>query len=193
MLIESIAFALVLGLILGGKLKNLEKIKLEKIYLVFIAFFIEYIAGILINSDNISLRESIFAYTYNIQLLVYILLMVFFIYNFKYLGIKFLAFGSFLNFFVIQINKGFMPVDMQLAMKLGYYNSVKYLELGKVFGHKILNTANDTWIILADIIDIPPPYFFPKSISIGDIVIGFGVFFLLFLNMFYSKNENHPI
>ncbi len=193
MLIESIVFALVLGLILGGKLKNLEKIKLEKIYLVFIAFFIEYIAGILINSDNISLRESIFAYTYNIQLLVYILLMVFFIYNFKYLGIKFLAFGSFLNFFVIQINKGFMPVDMQLAMKLGYYNSVKYLELGKVFGHKILNTANDTWIILADIIDIPPPYFFPKSISIGDIVIGFGVFFLLFLNMFYSKNENHPI
>ncbi len=174
-------------------MKNLEKIKLEKIYLVFIAFFIEYIAGILINSDNISLRESIFAYTYNIQLLVYILLMVFFIYNFKYLGIKFLAFGSFLNFFVIQINKGFMPVDMQLAMKLGYYNSVKYLELGKVFGHKILNTANDTWIILADIIDIPPPYFFPKSISIGDIVIGFGVFFLLFLNMFYSKNENHPI
>ncbi len=193
MLIESIVFALILGLILGGKLKNLEKIKLEKIYLVFIAFFIEYIAGVLINSDNISLRESIFAYTYNIQLLVYILLMVFFIFNFKYLGIKFLAFGSFLNFFVIQINKGFMPVDMHLAMKLGYYNSVKYLELGKVFGHKILNTANDTWIILADIIDIPPPYFFPKSISIGDIVIGFGVFFLLFLNMFYSKNENHPI
>ena len=193
MLIESIVFALVLGLVLGGKLKNLEKIKLKNYYLVFIAFFIEYIAGILINSDNISLRESIFAYTYNIQLLVYLLLMVFFIYNIKYFGMKFLAFGSLLNFFVIQINKGFMPVDMHLAMRLGYHNSVKYLELGNVFGHKILNTANDTWIILADIIDIPPPYFFPKSISIGDIVIGFGVFFLLFLNMFYSENENRPI
>ncbi|MEA3424139.1 MAG: DUF5317 domain-containing protein [Bacillota bacterium] len=193
MLIESIVFALILGLILGGKVKNLEKVKLKKIYLVFIAFFIEYLAGVLINSGKISIRESIFTYTYNIQLLVYILLMIFFVYNFKYLGIKFLAFGSFLNFFVIQINNGFMPVDMYLALKLGYYDSVKYLESGKVFGHKILNTANDTWIVLADIIDIPPPYFFPKSISIGDIVIGFGVFFLLFLNMFYSENKNYPI
>jgi len=193
MLIESIVFALVLGLVLGGKLKNLEKIKLKKIYLVFITFFIEYIAGILINSDNISLRENIFAYTYYIQLLAYILLMIFFVYNFKYLGIKFLAFGSFLNFFVIQANKGFMPVDIHLAMKLGYYNSVKYLGSGNVFGHKILDTVNDAWVILADIIEIPPPYFFPKSISAGDMFIGFGVFFLIFLNMFYSKNENHPI
>ncbi|MBN2260092.1 MAG: DUF5317 domain-containing protein [Clostridiales bacterium] len=193
MLIESIILAFVFGFIFGGELKNLEKIDLKKMYLVLLAFSIEYIAGLLINGSDLIIRENILDFTYIIQIWVYLLLALFFVFNFKYLGIKFLAFGSFLNFLVIMINRGMMPVKTELALKLGYYNSIESLMSGKVFGHEALNFITSQWIFLADIIDIPPPYFFPKTISIGDIFIGFGVFFLIFFNMFYSKDENNPI
>lgn len=193
MLVESIVLAVLFGLIFGGKFRNLEKINLRGLYFVVIAFLIEFITGVLMNGSNIFFATFIKENTLNIQILVYVLLGVFFITNIKYLGIKFLALGSLFNFLAIAFNRGLMPVKTELALKLGYYSSVKNLSEGNVFGHKALDTCSDYFIYLADIIDIPKPYLFPKTISVGDILIGFGVFFIIFLNMFYSKNDNNPI
>lgn len=193
MLIESIVLAFVFGLIFGGKFKILEKIKLRNLYLIFLAFLIEYLAGYFMGRGNLAHYEWVSEHTLIIQIFVYVLLGAFFATNFEYLGIKFLAAGSFLNFIVIVANRGMMPVKTDLATMLGYYDSVKALASGSVFGHKVLDLSTDVLLSLADIIDIPKPYFFPKTISAGDVLIGFGAFFLIFLNMFYSKNNNHPV
>lgn len=193
MLVEAIVLALVFGLIFGGKLKNLEKIKLRNLYFAFIGFFIEYLSGLLIHSENDFIANWFNSNSLTIQVLVYTCIGIFFIRNIEYFGMKFLAVGSFLNFLVIAFNNGLMPVKTDLALRLGYYESVKALGEGSVFGHKVLDLSQDLFIGLADIIDIPKPYFFPKTISVGDIVIGFGAFFIIFLNMFYSKNDNNPI
>ena len=193
MLIEAILLAIIFGFLLGGNLKNLEKIKLEKAYLVLIAFSIEYISGYFLNSTNMVVSNFFSTYTYFIQLLVYILLAIFFKYNYKYLGMQFIIFGSVLNFIVIQLNNGYMPVDIGMSLRLGYYDSVSALMSGNIFAHKVLEIGEGSMLILADIINIPPPYLFPKTISIGDIFIGLGAFFLIFLNMMYSKKMDNPI
>jgi len=193
MLIESILLAIVFGFLLGGNLKNLEKIKLEKVYLVLIAFSIEYISGYFLNSTNVIVSNFFSTYTYFIQLLMYVLLAMFFKYNYKYLGMQFIIFGSALNFIVIQFNHGYMPVDIGMPLRLGYYDSVSALMSGNVFAHKVLEIGEGSMLILADIINIPPPYLFPKTISVGDVFIGMGAFFLIFLNMMYSKKMDNPI
>jgi hypothetical protein len=192
-LVESIVLAVIFGLLLGGRFKILEKINFKGLYFIFLSFLIEYLAGYIISRGNPIYSQWVIENTLIIQILVYVLLGAFFLSNFEFLGIKFIAAGSFLNFLVIVANRGLMPVKTDLAMMLGYYDSVKTLSTGAVFGHKAMEISQDVLLSLADIIDIPKPYFFPKTISAGDILIGFGAFFIIFLNMFYSNNNNHPI
>lgn len=193
MLIESILLAILFGFLLGGNLKNLEKIRLGKAYLILIAFSIEFLSGYFLNSTNVIVSNFFSTYTYFIQLLMYVLLAMFFKYNYKYLGMQFIIFGSVLNFIVIHFNNGYMPVDVGMSLRLEYYDSVSALMSGNVFAHKVLEIGKDSMVILADIINIPPPYLFPKTISIGDIFIGLGAFFIIFLNMMYSKKMDYPI
>ena len=42
MFIEALIFAVIIGYILKGKIKNLENVDIKRTYLVFISFFIEF-------------------------------------------------------------------------------------------------------------------------------------------------------
>ena len=174
----------------GGRPSNLEKIRFRGVYFVLLAFTIEYLAGYMMSGN---LQNWISGHTVWILLMVYALLGGFFVLNIRYLGIKFIAAGSILNAIVIFANGGQMPVKPDLAMIQGHYNAVNALKAGEIFGHKILETSRDLFIFLADIIDIPEPYLFPKTISVGDCIIGLGAFFIIFMNMTYSKKNSFPI
>ena len=179
-----------MAFIFGGRLSNLEKIRLRGVYFVFLAFMIEYLAGYMMSGNS---QDWISGHTVWIQFVVYALLGGFFVLNIQYLGMKFIATGSLLNAIVIFANGGYMPVKPDLAMIQGYSNAVKALKVGEVFGHKVLETSRDLFIFLADIIDIPEPYLFPKTVSVGDCIIGMGAFFIIFMNMAYSKKNSFPI
>lgn len=193
MLIESVILAILIGKLFGGKLSILQKVQIRGLHFVLLGYLIEFVAAYLMDHGSPGTSAWVFAHTLELQIATYVLLGVFFALNFHFLGIKFLAAGSFLNFLVITANQGLMPVSAELALRTGHFDAVQLLNSGAVFGHKALDRTVDALIALADIIEIPEPYLFPKTISAGDILIGFGAFFLIFFNMFYSKNSNRPV
>jgi hypothetical protein len=51
MLAESIFFSIITGKLRGKKIKTLEKVKIDRIYLVFISFLIEFISSLIIKNN----------------------------------------------------------------------------------------------------------------------------------------------
>jgi hypothetical protein len=57
------------------------------------------------------------------------------------------------------------------------------LKDGYIAGHSVLIKGKTNLWLLGDIINIPPPYPFPQTISIGDIFIALGAFLFIQNNM----------
>lgn len=183
MLAESVILSILLGVLRGKKISSLEKIKIDKPWLVILSFVMEFICGFIIKNGvqpfSLFLSENYFM----IHILIYIPLFLFFVLNSysKYLSI--VLFGIVLNFIVIVANNGFMPVSVEMAMSKGFKDSINMLSEGKVAGHTLLVKGETRFWMLADIINIPPPYPFPQTISIGDIFISLGAFLFIQSNM----------
>jgi len=189
MLSESLVLSIIIGKIRGFRIRNLEAIRIEKWWLVVFSVGLEVLASILLKRESLNhLREIINNYYLYIHILVYALLFMFLKYNISLRGFKSVFLGSILNFIVIIVNKGFMPVDTSVAEAMGYHESTKLLMSGKIAGHTLMLKNTPLWF-LGDIINIPPPYPFPQTISIGDIFISLGVF--IFIQ--YGMKETRPI
>ncbi len=179
MLVESLISSIVIGKIRGLKIRTLENVHLHKWWLVFISFLLEAISSLILRNDiepfNIFIKNNYFY----IHLLVYILLFAFIISNLSYKSFYIILLGSILNFSVIMANKGFMPVSTTMAESMGFEKTIELLETGRIAGHMIMFKASTPLWILGDIINIPPPYPFPQSISIGDLFISLGAFLFI--------------
>jgi len=101
--------------------------------------------------------------------------------------ILFMALGTLLNFLVLIFNAGFMPVEVEVPLAMGFEEAGEALSQGMVFGHKVM-AADDLLKSLGDIVHIPPPYPFPKTISFGDLLIGIGTGMLIVPHM--KKKES---
>ncbi len=154
--------------------------------LLFIAIFLQIIGERLINT---SFNHIVMKFTGVIQITLYILLITFALLNIKrYNSFIVLLIGTVLNAIVIMLNGGFMPVDPQLGLEYGFQATLKALEQGLVFGHALM-TSQTILPILGDCIMVPPPYLFPKTISVGDIAIDIGVLLLVTEIILRSKRK----
>lgn len=178
MVIETITLSLILGKLKGGKIRNLESLYINGWYLFVISFLIE-IVSLLIVSNNIgelsNIIEDKFFY---IHLFIYLLLIIGLVMNFHDKGLRITLVGSILNFFPLILNNGRMPVSLKALKYSNLYNQISLLEEGRIMTHTLANKATKL-IYLGDIIPIPKPYPFPKIISMGDILISFGLFVLI--------------
>lgn len=162
MIIESLVAALVVAKIRGGNIKNIGKISISHWYLFLIAFVIKY-SAILLGKFLEGKVAGFIQNNYNyINIVVFTLLIIGLLLNIKNKGIIIILVGSILNFIVILLNGGKMPISQ----------SISFLP----FTHTLINEYTRCHY-LADI--IPIPYFIPKIISIGDIIIGVGIFLLV--------------
>ncbi|MCK8059432.1 MULTISPECIES: DUF5317 family protein [unclassified Fusibacter] len=119
-------------------------------------------------------------YTFFIHLGIYGLLFIFIAYNiksFKSLGIT--GVGILLNAVVVFSNNGYMPVSDQLAVKYGYDLTLESLNRFEIFGHALISSSTKL-SVLSDWISIGPPYPFPKTLSIGDLIIDIGIIVLAY-------------
>ncbi|MBP1926210.1 FlaA1/EpsC-like NDP-sugar epimerase [Sedimentibacter acidaminivorans] len=94
--------------------------------------------------------------------------------NYKKSYMKLFFVGTLLNFIAIAFNDFKMPVYISEA----YANSsdtIHFLNSNQDLIHSIL-TDSTRFKILCDIVTIPPPYPFAKTISIGDIFLLSGIF-----------------
>ena len=159
-------------LILRKKNFNISSINLEiKGYQVLIlAAVIEITAEFLYKNFS----NSNFLKILSLHWLIYIAIFVVTLLNFKRPFMKLLFIGTLLNFIAIVSNDFKMPVLVSEVLSNADAKKI-YLQTGQDLIHSLL-TEDTKFKILCDIITLPPPYPFSKTISIGDVSLLLGIF-----------------
>ncbi|MDT3428193.1 hypothetical protein J2Z22_003784 [Paenibacillus forsythiae] len=93
-------------------------------------------------------------------------------------GFLFILGGVFLNFLVMAVNGGKMPVSLEAAKVLDPYY-VHILQTGAVVTKHFLMDSATRLPFLGDIIPLSRPYPRTQVISVGDIVMNVGIFLYL--------------
>ena len=171
MFIEALIFAVIIGYILKGKIKNLENVDIKRTYLVFISFFIEFFI-------IISIRKGFFnigIFTYILDFVMYILLVIFIYFNRKNKYIVLMGLGFLLNAIPIFLNGGAMPVSAKAAETAGLT-----LNISKEGLYTLINENTRVWF-LGDI--IPLTFLRNFAISIGDIIAVVGLMLFIITGM----------
>jgi len=102
--------------------------------------------------------------------------------NRKLPGFLWFGIGMLLNFLVITVNGGRMPVSVDALQWAGLSSYIPLLEEG-LTKHQLM-TANTHLIFLADVIPIRPPFAFSSMVvSIGDIAATWGISRFMFKKM----------
>lgn len=171
MIIESVGTSLIVGKLRKGKFSNLKDAEIHKWYLIVSAFLIEFIAVFLSNKGYQFISSNIFS----IHLISYSLLFIGIYFNASRLSFKLVMVGTFLNFIVIMLNGGQMPVSQDAMIKAGLTGDLDALINGEIITHTLI--VKDTVLkFLGDIFILPKPYPRPKVFSAGDVFMAVGVF-----------------
>jgi len=171
MFIEAIIFAVIIGYLLRGRLKNIDIMGVKALYLVLIGFLIKFLIIMSIQHGFIA-RGTITYILYSIQ---YSLLLIFVIINRKNKYILIMGIGFLLNALPIFINGGAMPVSTAAAKSLGFNKEIYMQGLYRAIdGTTRFNFLGDTI-----------PYKLGKAyvISIGDIILAIGLFLFIIVGM----------
>ncbi|MFA6940590.1 MAG: DUF5317 domain-containing protein [Clostridiaceae bacterium] len=171
MFIEVIIFAVIIGYLLKGRLKNIDIMSIKVLYLVLTGFLIKFIIVMSIQHGLI-IRGTLTYILYSIQ---YLLLLIFVIINRKNKYILIMGIGFLINALPIFINGGAMPVSASAALSVGLTKPIWMEGLYRAIdGTTKLN-------FLGDII----PYNIGRAyvISIGDIILAVGLFLFIVTGM----------
>ncbi|MFD2369354.1 DUF5317 domain-containing protein [Brevibacillus sp. GCM10020057] len=160
MLLDVICFSFIVAFLRGGRVKAIPSFRL--LYLLIISIALQVVSAFLPSYGGIFVSIS------------YVLILVFLASNRKYEDIRILMIGWFLNALAIWTNHGKMPIDLEQAKKTPY--DLTPIINGTNFKHSVL-TESTNLPFLTDIIYMP--FVIPRVISIGDIFIMLGTFFLV--------------
>ncbi|RLE14857.1 hypothetical protein DRJ04_01545 [Candidatus Aerophobetes bacterium] len=174
MLLDVLVISLIIAFLRGGKLIKLAKMELHKIELIIIPFVLQYIL-VVGGERGISWFGQWGIY---LHLFSYIILLAGIWYNRHIKEMEIFGVGILLNFLVIAVNKGQMPVLVEALKKVGMEDMLPLLQSKNYVVHTVAGPQTRL-NFLADIIPLPPPYPRPRVLSIGDIVMGAGIFLLI--------------
>lgn len=109
---------------------------------------------------------------------VYVVGLIFLWLNRHHKGFKLIIIGVLMNFIVMAVNGGRMPVSLSASEVLGpYYTDM--LKSGSVISKHYMMDASTRLSLLGDIIPLSKPYPRTQVISIGDVVMNFGMFLFI--------------
>lgn len=181
MLFETMAVAFLLALLVGGKLRNLEQVRFRHVWLMIVAFLLQF------GLDAAAVRGQIWVSEARIfvHLFSYLLLFLAIYLNWSIPGMKLIGFGILMNFLVIAANQGMMPVRGDILPA----ELRSLLASGKNGTHGIID-AGTRLKYLADLIYVPLPY--QKSLlSFGDVAMDLGVLVLIFFGMKIPRSRDY--
>lgn len=170
---------LIAGLARGGKLDNLAKLEFRYPLLVFLGLTIQVASEVFAGFVPPGWRDD--GRGLAILLSSYILLIAFVVINRHLPGMLFVGIGLALNLLVITLNGG-MPVSIRSAEEVGIDPGV-YLE--RAIKHRPLGPGT-LLPFLADVIPLP---FIRNVVSVGDVVLGVGVFLLVERSVRYQPRR----
>lgn len=158
--------------------EKFRSLKMRSVWLVFAAFLPQYLA------TSLSFTRERIPDSWMPFILIgsLILLMVFVWLNRTEAGMWALGCGLFLNFLVIFLNHGFMPLSPETAQKLTPPGVDVALTIGERvgFGKDILLPVEETRLwFLSDVFVLPQWMNYRVAFSIGDIFISVGAFLFL--------------
>ncbi|WP_311081180.1 DUF5317 domain-containing protein [Paenibacillus polymyxa] len=120
---------------------------------------------------------------------VYVVGLIFLWLNRHHKGFKLIIMGVLMNFIVMAVNGGRMPVSLSASEVLGpYYTDM--LKSGSVISKHYMMDASTRLSLLGDIIPLSKPYPRTQVISIGDVVMNFGMFLFIQSIMVVKSNKN---
>jgi len=195
MSIQMLFLSLIIGWLRKGSLKNFLHLHLRAFYLLYIAFFLQLSAFILHYKWGKSDAFLVpFLYTLSFLPLIFWPIL-----NRHYWEMWLVAFGLFLNFLVIGINGGKMPIYRPaLSYIMAEEKFVKAMERGGYYRYK-LSEGNDPLFFLSDYIPWPPRfilenidlYILPRRnvFSPGDLIMSLGICFLIQRGMLTRDEE----
>lgn len=187
MILIALCLALLLGLVaVGGRVSNLATTDVKWGWLAPLAFLMQaYLiffpaerAGGLLSARSLLLTTSL------------ILLLVVIWQNRHLGGIRLIGLGLLLNFLVMVVNGGFMPITPEAVAQIGYDGNASQLETGYIVGRTknvVVEPGEASLWFLSDIMVIPRPFPIPTALSVGDVLIVMGVFFFLREAMFLHR------
>lgn len=187
MILIALCLMLLLGLVaVGGRVSDLATTEVKWGWLAPLAFLMqayliffpaERMAGLL-SSRSVLLTAS------------HVLLLLVVLRNRRLAGVKLIGLGLLLNFLVMAVNGGFMPITPDALVQIGYDGNASQLETGYIVGRTknvVVEPGGASLWFLTDIMVIPRPFPIPTALSVGDLLIVSGVFFFLRQAMFQYR------
>jgi hypothetical protein len=172
MVFDGIVISFIIALFRKGNLRGLSDLKLKAGWIFPLLLVIQLVVYSLQNDYKVLGQASGFIY-----IVVYILGLVFLFINRSHPGFIVIFIGVFLNFLVMAINGGRMPVSAEAAAILDP-SYIQALKDGLYAKHAILGSSTKLGM-LADIIPLTDPYPRTQVISIGDVVMNIGIFLFI--------------
>lgn len=167
-----IVFAMAVSWLRGGRLRDVVSLDFSRGWIVLVALAVQVVALSVLGSES--------PYFSALYILSFLGLFVFFAFNLKLPWIWLISIGVALNFLVITVNGGFMPVDISLMVQAPM--------TPEALGHARPITDATLLTFLGDVIPvrigIPG---FNGLISAGDIVLAFGAALFIQWGMLSSR------
>ena len=173
LLLYSIALGLVAGRLLGGRVRNLERIRFEWWQLALAGLFVQ----LALFADPIQERigaEGPFIYVASTFVVMAALLR-----NLRLRGLGIIAIGAGLNLLVIVANGGFMPSSAHVWLELTGVAAVPVAHYSNV----VLIGPDTLLPFLGDIFVFPRPLPMATAFSVGDALIALGAVVFLVSGM----------
>jgi hypothetical protein len=181
-LIEGVLLSLIIGKLRGGKFKSLGQVTIHHPWMFILAFAIEF-GTLFAVAAGIEVVRDFSIYLHSLS---YLILFIAIISNREHPAMWVLFLGVLLNFIVIFINGGAMPISIEGLQRAGLDKEAQIISAGGIITHQPL-TLDTKLPFLADVIVLPPPYPFPKLMSIGDFIICLGVILFVQKAMMQEK------
>ncbi|MFB6290641.1 MAG: DUF5317 domain-containing protein [Candidatus Bipolaricaulia bacterium] len=178
LLLWGIVAGVVIGLVRGGNIANLENLGIRYLWLVPLALVIQLLIFPLFSEEPlISFGTEFF------HLLSYLILLIFVVANWKVWQIPVMGAGMGLNLLVIWLNGGYMPTSVDSLRRAGETGVVNNLLKDGTYGNVIKMSDSTVLDFLGDWLFLPDWFPFSTAFSPGDMVIVVGLVFFFGVGM----------
>lgn len=174
-LLWAILLGLLIGLVRHRGLAHLAALKLRAGWLVLLAVLIQ----ILILPLGQNAQPIVTWGMEYLHIASYALLLLFAVINYRERALWLMALGMLSNFIVITVNGGHMPASLDALRAAGRTTTVERLLTDGVSGNVILMNEATKLNFLGDVFWLPSWVPFANAFSIGDLLLGVGVIWLL--------------
>lgn len=172
MFIEALIVGIAVGLFRGGSVKSLKTAQIRMPALLILAFLIQVVVSFMLlagSSFFINQRLIFYAFSYG-------LLFVALFSNLNSKAVWLIVFGSLLNFAVIFLNGGTLPIAVEALEKAGFNNRLELIQAGRLVQYQLTEGSGSWLAFLGKRLTPPAIYPIRQVFSIGDVFISLGVF-----------------